>query len=80
MTINGQAVGTIDVTSTGLGVARFALPAGALQAGPNTVQVRATSALPAGTALAYVDAFQVTYGAPLESRPRGASRRRQTVR
>lgn len=66
MTINGQPAGAVDVSSTGLGVARFTIPAGALLAGPNTVQVRATSALPAGQALAYVDAYQVTYGAPLE--------------
>jgi len=64
--INGEAAGTADVSSAGLGVARFTLPAGALLAGPNRVLVRATSALPAGTALAYVDAYQVTFGAPLE--------------
>jgi MYXO-CTERM domain-containing protein len=66
MTINGQAAGTADVSTTGLGVARYTIPAGALLAGPNTVLVQATSTLPEGTAFVYVDAYQVTYSAPLE--------------
>ncbi|MEZ4327592.1 MAG: C25 family cysteine peptidase [Polyangiales bacterium] len=66
LTLNGQTIEAHDVTTTGLGVVTFALPAGALVAGPNTARVRATSAAPAGTALVYVDRYTVTYRAPLE--------------
>ena len=66
MTLNGQPVEAHDVTETGLGTLTFALPAGSLLPGPNTVRIRATSAAPAGTALAYVDRYTVTFGAALE--------------
>jgi MYXO-CTERM domain-containing protein len=66
MTLNGQPGEVHEVTTTGLGVVTFALPAGSLLPGPNTVRIRATSAAPAGTALVYVDRYTVTFGAPLE--------------
>ncbi len=66
LTVNGQVVDAHDVTSTGLQVVSFALPAGSLLPGPNSVRVRATSAAPAGTALAYVDRYTLSYAAPLE--------------
>jgi len=66
MTVNGEAAGTHDVTTTGLGVVTFALPAGALEPGPNAIRITAASSAPAGTALVYVDRYTVTYGALLE--------------
>ncbi|MBK6577728.1 MAG: hypothetical protein IPG17_16325 [Sandaracinaceae bacterium] len=66
MTLNGQPGEVHQVTSTGLGVVTFALPAGSLLPGPNTIRIRATSAAPAGTAFAYVDRYTLTFGAPLE--------------
>jgi hypothetical protein len=66
LTLNGQTLEAHDVTSTGLHTVSFALPAGALLPGPNTLRVRATSPAPAGTALVYVDRYTVSYAAPLE--------------
>ncbi len=66
MTLNGQPGEAHQVTSTGLGVVTFALPAGSLLPGPNTIRIRASSAAPAGTAFAYVDRYTLTFGAPLE--------------
>jgi hypothetical protein len=66
MTLNGQPGEAHQVTSTGLGVVTFALPAGSLLPGPNTIRIRATSTAAAGTAFAYVDRYTLTFGAPLE--------------
>ncbi|MBK8591654.1 MAG: hypothetical protein IPN77_21540, partial [Sandaracinaceae bacterium] len=66
MTLNGQPAEAHQVTTTGLGVVTFGLPAGSLLPGPNTIRIRASSAAPAGTAFAYVDRYTLTFGAPLE--------------